>query len=72
MGLCRLIAYQSDDGVFDWSSKNIEATLSQKQTTQQPKHDSTKRIGNHSFDEQIQMEMAVQKSPVTGRFFSQN
>lgn len=57
----------SEDGVFDWSSKNIEAEMGQKQTGQQQRHDSTKRIGNHSIDEQIQMEMAVQKSPVTGK-----
>ena len=42
--------------------------MAQKNFGSKQREDSTKRIGNHSFDQQVQMEMLVHKNPVTGNF----
>lgn len=55
-----------DDGVYDWSNLDIEAAIEQNRQRKDA-DDSVKRIGNHSIDEGMQMDMALNKNPLNGR-----
>jgi len=52
--------------VYDWTGLDIDKELSHRQTLKKEKADSTKRMGNHSEDEALKLDMALNKSPLNG------
>lgn len=48
---------------------NIEQGIAQKLANPRPREDSTKRMGNVSLDMQMQADLIIHKSPVTGALF---
>jgi hypothetical protein len=52
--------------VFDWTGLEIEQELATRQARKKEKADSTKRMGNHSEDEALKLDMALNKNPLNG------
>lgn len=46
---------------------NVEKALAMKQMQKKDKADSTKRMGNHSEDDGVKMDLALNKNPINGR-----
>lgn len=52
--------------MLDWSGLEIEKELANRQARKKEKADSTKRMGNHSEDEALNLDIALNKNPLNG------